>query len=107
MEPASNLQVREVSSKAIRVSWDASIGDVSNYKVQMIPMVSGARRQELYLGSAQTAAEVRDLSPDTEYQISVYALNGLTPSEPITVLQKTQPLRVSVGESSPGPEHRG
>lgn len=107
MEPASNLQVLEVSSKAIRVSWDASIGDVSNYKVQMIPMVSSARRQELYLGSAQTAAEVRDLSPDTEYQISVYALNGLTPSEPITALQKTQPLRVSVGESSPGPEHRG
>lgn len=98
IEPASNLEVLEVASKSIRVSWDASIGEVSGYKVQMIPMMTGSKRQELYLGPGQTSVVVRDLSPDVEYQISLFALKGLMPSEPITIMQKTQPVKVSVGE---------
>uniref|UniRef100_UPI0037E99097 collagen alpha-1(XII) chain n=1 Tax=Semicossyphus pulcher TaxID=241346 RepID=UPI0037E99097 len=96
VEPASNLQVLEVASKSIRVSWDASIGEVSGYKVQMIPMMTGSKRQELYVGPGQTSVVVRDLSPDTEYQISLYALKGLMPSDPVMVMQKTQPVKVSL-----------
>ncbi|XP_038582153.1 collagen alpha-1(XII) chain isoform X2 [Micropterus salmoides] len=96
VEPASNLQILEVASKSIQVSWDPSIGEVSGYKVQMIPMMTGSKRQELYVGPSQSSVVVRDLSPDTEYQISLYALKGLTPSEPITAMQKTQPVKVSV-----------
>lgn len=98
IEPASNLQVLEVASKSIRITWDASIGEATGYKVQMIPMMAGNKRQELYVGPGQTSVVVRDLSPDVEYQISLYALKGLTPSEPVTVMQKTQPVKVSVGE---------
>ncbi len=98
MEPASNLQVLEVASKSIRLAWDPSVGDVSGYKVQMIPMMAGAKRQELYVGTGQTSVVVRDLSPATEYQISLFALKGLTPSEPITIMQMTQLVAVSVGE---------
>uniref|UniRef100_A0A3Q3GJ81 Collagen, type XII, alpha 1b n=1 Tax=Labrus bergylta TaxID=56723 RepID=A0A3Q3GJ81_9LABR len=86
----------EVASKSIRVTWEASIGEVSGYKVQMIPMMTGSKRQELYVGPGQTSVVVRDLSPDTEYQISLYALKGLTPSDPVMVMQKTQPVKVSV-----------
>ncbi|GAA6231691.1 collagen alpha-1(XII) chain-like isoform X1 [Lates japonicus] len=96
VEPASNLNVLEVASKSVRVTWDASIGEVTGYKVQMIPMMTGSKQQELYVGPAQTSVVVRDLSPDTEYQISVFALNGLTPSEPIMAMQKTEPVTVSV-----------
>ncbi len=64
----------------------------------MIPMMAGSQRQELYVSTGQTSVVVRDLSPATEYQISLYALKGLTPSEPITVMQMTQPVAVSVGE---------
>ncbi|KAM3603497.1 uncharacterized protein V6R79_023588 [Siganus canaliculatus] len=96
VDPASNLQVLEVASKSIRVSWDPSIGEVTGYKVQMIPMMAGSKRQELYVGPGQTSVVVRDLSADTEYQISVFALKGLTPSEPLTAMQKTQPVKVSV-----------
>uniref|UniRef100_A0A8C4IEH4 Collagen alpha-1(XII) chain n=1 Tax=Dicentrarchus labrax TaxID=13489 RepID=A0A8C4IEH4_DICLA len=95
VEPASNLQVLEVASKSIRVTWDASIGEVSGYKVQMIPMMTGSKRQELYVGPGQTSVVVRDLSPDTEYQINLFALRGLTPSEPVTVMQMTAPVKVS------------
>ncbi|KAK1889314.1 Collagen alpha-1(XII) chain [Dissostichus eleginoides] len=96
VEPASNLQILEVASKSLRLMWDASIGEVSGYKVQMIPMMAGSKRQELYVGPTQTQAVVRDLSPDTEYEISLFALNGLMPSEPLTLMQKTQLVKVSL-----------
>ena len=87
-----------MASKSVRVTWDASIGDVSGYKVQMIPMMTGRKRQDLYVGPSQATVVVRDLSPDTEYQISLFALKGLTPSEPTVVMQKTEPIKLSVGE---------
>lgn len=62
-------------------------------------MMTGSRRQDLYVGSTQTSVVVKDLSPDTEYQINLFALKDLMASEPITVLQKTQPVKVSVGKS--------
>ncbi|KAM7368319.1 hypothetical protein PAMP_014547 [Pampus punctatissimus] len=96
VEPASNLQVLELASKSMRVTWDASIGDISGYKLQMIPMMTGSKRQELYVGQTQTSVVVRDLSPDTEYEISLFALKGLIPSEPIVTMQKTEPVKVSV-----------
>lgn len=83
----------------MRLTWDPSISEVSGYKVQMIPMMTGVKRQELYVGPTQTSVVVRDLSPDVEYQINLYALKGLTPSEPITTMQRTEPVKVSVGES--------
>ncbi|TRY57351.1 hypothetical protein DNTS_024942 [Danionella cerebrum] len=96
VEPASNLQVTEVASKSMRVTWDASPGEVTGYKVQMIPMLVGSKRQELYVGPTQTSVNVRDLSPDTEYEISLFALKGLTPSEAVMAMEKTQPLKVSL-----------
>lgn len=82
----------------MRVTWDASIGEVTGYKVQMVPMLAGSKRQELYVGPTQTSVNVRDLSPDTEYEISLFALRGLMPSEAVMAMEKTQPLKVSLGE---------
>uniref|UniRef100_A0A7N8YF87 Collagen, type XII, alpha 1b n=1 Tax=Mastacembelus armatus TaxID=205130 RepID=A0A7N8YF87_9TELE len=96
VEAASNLQVLEVASKSMRVIWDASIGDVSGYKVQLNPMMPGSKRQQLYVGPTQTSVVVRGLSPDTEYQISLFAMSGGMLSEPIEVMQKTEPVKVSV-----------
>uniref|UniRef100_A0A8C4DYP5 Collagen alpha-1(XII) chain n=1 Tax=Dicentrarchus labrax TaxID=13489 RepID=A0A8C4DYP5_DICLA len=95
VEPASNLQVLEIASKSMRVTWDSSPGDITGYKVTLIPMLAGMKRQELYMGPTQTSINVRDLSPETEYEISLYALKGLTPSEPIMAMEKTQPVKVS------------
>ncbi|KAM6912519.1 collagen alpha-1(XII) chain-like isoform 2-T2 [Xenentodon cancila] len=95
VEPPSNLQVTEIASKSMRVQWDASLGDITGYKLTLIPMVPGMKRQELYIGATQTSINVRDLSPETEYEISLCALKGLSPSEPIMDLAKTQPVKVS------------
>uniref|UniRef100_A0A672YMQ8 Collagen type XII alpha 1 chain n=1 Tax=Sphaeramia orbicularis TaxID=375764 RepID=A0A672YMQ8_9TELE len=96
VEPASNLQVLEVASKSMRVTWDASSGEVTGYKLQLIPMKAGTQRQDLYIDASQTTALVRDLSPDTQYQISLFALKGLTPSEATTTMAMTQPVKVSL-----------
>uniref|UniRef100_A0A3B4BYX3 Collagen alpha-1(XII) chain n=1 Tax=Pygocentrus nattereri TaxID=42514 RepID=A0A3B4BYX3_PYGNA len=96
VEPASNLQVTEVASKSMRLTWDASLDEVTGYKLQMVPMLAGSKRQDLYVGATQTYVNVRDLSPETEYEISLFALKGLTPSEPVTAFQKTQPVKVSL-----------
>uniref|UniRef100_A0A674ERP8 Collagen alpha-1(XII) chain n=1 Tax=Salmo trutta TaxID=8032 RepID=A0A674ERP8_SALTR len=96
IEPASNLRVMEMASKSMRLTWDSSFGDVSGYKLQLIPMMAGSKRQELYVGASQTSVMVTGLSPDTEYQISLFALKGLTPSEPIMTMEKTEPVKVSV-----------
>ncbi|XP_076017716.1 collagen alpha-1(XII) chain isoform X2 [Genypterus blacodes] len=95
VEPPSNLQVTEISSKSMRVTWDPSLGDISGYKLTLIPMLPGMKRQELYMGSSQTSINVRDLSPETEYEINLYALKGLTPSEAVMAMEKTQPIVVS------------
>ncbi|XP_061699936.1 collagen alpha-1(XII) chain isoform X2 [Syngnathoides biaculeatus] len=95
VEPASNLQVTEISSKSMRITWDASRGDISRYKLVLLPMLPGISRQELYIGATQTSINVRDLSPETEYEISLYALKGLTPSEPIMAMERTQPVKVT------------
>ncbi|KAI1895826.1 hypothetical protein AGOR_G00110760 [Albula goreensis] len=100
VEPASNLQVTEISSKSMRVLWDASPGEVTGYKLQLIPMLAGSKRQELYVGPTQTTVNVRDLSPETEYEISLFALKGLTPSEPVMAMEKTQPTKVSLVDGS-------
>ncbi|PWA28246.1 hypothetical protein CCH79_00019688 [Gambusia affinis] len=96
VDPASNLRVLELASKSMRVSWDASGGDISGYRVQMIPMMAGSKQQDLYLASTQTSVVVRDLSPDTVYQVNVFAMKDLMSSEPVTVMQKTEPVKVSL-----------
>lgn len=98
VEPASNLQVKEVASKSMRMTWDASLGAVTGYKIQLVPMMAGSKRQELYVGPSQTSVNVKDLSPDTMYEISLFALRGLTPSEPIIAMQKTEPVKLSMGK---------
>lgn len=98
VEPPTNLQVLEIASKSMRVTWDISLDEITGYKLTLIPMLAGMKRQELYIGPTQTSINVRDLSPETEYEISLYALKGLTPSEPIQAMEKTQPVKVSTGK---------
>jgi len=98
VEPASNLQVTEIASKSMRMTWDASLGEITGYKLTLSPMLAGMKRQVLYIGPTQTSINVRDLSPETEYEISLFALKGLSPSEAILAMEKTQPVKVSTGK---------
>ncbi|XP_061479123.1 collagen alpha-1(XII) chain isoform X1 [Rhineura floridana] len=96
IEPASNLVATQISSRSIRITWYPSPSEITGYKVDLIPMIAGAKQYSLSVGPQTTAFNVKDLSPDTEYQINVYAMKGLTPSEPVTIMEKTQPIKVQV-----------
>lgn len=98
VEPATELRVTDISSKSMRITWGSSPGDITGYKLQVFPKIAGAKKQELYTGPTFTVANVRDLSPETEYEISLFALKGLTPSKPQVVSEKTQPVKVSTGK---------
>lgn len=100
VDPPTNLLVTEIASKSMRVTWGPSPGDITGYKLTLIPMVPGMKRQELYISHTQTSINVRDLSPETDYEVSLYALKGLTPSEPLMAMEKTQPVKVSMGKST-------
>uniref|UniRef100_A0A674JP10 Collagen type XII alpha 1 chain n=1 Tax=Terrapene triunguis TaxID=2587831 RepID=A0A674JP10_9SAUR len=92
----SNLVATQISSKSIRVTWDPSASQITGYRVQFFPMIAGAKQHVLSVGPQTTALNVRDLSPETEYQISIYAMKGMAASEPITIMEKTQPVKVQV-----------
>lgn len=98
VEPPSNLIATEVSSKYIKLSWNPSPSAVTGYKVLLTPMTAGSRHHALSVGPQTTTLSVRDLSADTEYQISISALKGLTSSESISIMEKTQPMKVQVGK---------
>lgn len=98
MEPPSNLVALQISSKSMRLTWHPSPSEISGYKVELMPMIAGAKQHSLSVGPQTTVFNVRDLSPDTEYQINVYAVKGLTASEPVTIMEKTQPVSVKVGK---------
>ncbi|PKU32387.1 collagen alpha-1 chain isoform x1 [Limosa lapponica baueri] len=96
VEPPSNLVATQISSKSVRITWDPSTSQITGYRLQFIPMIAGGKQHMLSVGPQTTALNVKDLSPDTEYQINVYAMKGLTPSEPITIMEKTQQVKVQV-----------
>uniref|UniRef100_A0A8D2LYC8 Collagen alpha-1(XII) chain n=1 Tax=Varanus komodoensis TaxID=61221 RepID=A0A8D2LYC8_VARKO len=96
IEPPSNLAATQVSSRSIRLTWYPSPSEITGYKVDLIPMIAGAKQQSLSVGPQTTAVNVKDLSADTEYQVSVYAMKELTASEPVTIMEKTQPVKVQV-----------
>ncbi|KFP75574.1 Collagen alpha-1(XII) chain, partial [Acanthisitta chloris] len=96
VEPPSNLVATQISSKSVRITWDPSTSQITGYRLQFIPMIAGGKQHVLSVGPQTTALNVKDLSPDTEYQINVYAMKGLTPSEPITIMEKTQQVKVQV-----------
>lgn len=97
VEPASNLVATQISSKSVRITWDPSTSQITGYRVQFIPMIAGGKQHVLSVGPQTTALNVKDLSPDTEYQINVYAMKGLTPSEPITIMEKNTTSQSSSG----------
>ncbi|EAW48748.1 collagen, type XII, alpha 1, isoform CRA_a [Homo sapiens] len=96
VEPPSNLIAMEVSSKYVKLNWNPSPSPVTGYKVILTPMTAGSRQHALSVGPQTTTLSVRDLSADTEYQISVSAMKGMTSSEPISIMEKTQPMKVQV-----------
>ncbi|XP_038672798.1 collagen alpha-1(XII) chain-like isoform X2 [Scyliorhinus canicula] len=96
VEPPSNLQILESASNFLKITWDSSPGQITGYRIHLIPMVSGVQEQSINTDSETRTIVAKDLTPDTEYQVNLYAMKGLASSEPVTIMEKTQTVQVSV-----------
>ncbi|XP_078085516.1 collagen alpha-1(XII) chain-like isoform X2 [Mustelus asterias] len=96
VEPPSNLQVLEIASQFMKITWDSSPGQITGYRIHLIPMVPGVREQSINVDAGTRSVVAKDLTPETEYQINLYAMRGLASSEPVTRMEKTQHVEVFV-----------
>lgn len=98
VDPPSDLFVKEISSKSMKITWKASPSQITGYRIQLTPMLAGSKPQAVNVGPKTTSHILRDLSPDTEYEINVFAMKELTASEPISTMEKTQAVNIRVGK---------
>ncbi|XP_055495106.1 collagen alpha-1(XII) chain-like isoform X1 [Leucoraja erinacea] len=96
VEPPSNMQVLETASNYMRIIWDSSPGRITGYRIHLIPMAAGNKEQILNVDANTRTVIAKDLNPDTEYQINLYAMRELASSDPITLMDKTHPYEVTV-----------
>ncbi|NWI96044.1 CO7A1 protein, partial [Pitta sordida] len=92
------LKVSDISTNSVLVSWD-SVAGATGYRVAWGPtpeFFGKDRPRHLALNSSVTSHQLRDLSQDTEYVISLYVLFGSGEGPGITTSARTSPLgRVS------------
>ncbi|KAM8953803.1 collagen alpha-1(XII) chain [Pelodytes ibericus] len=96
VEAPSGLTVTEITSKSMKITWRPSPSQITGYRIHLIPMIAGSKQHVLNLGPQTTSINMKDLSPDTEYQINLFAMKGLTASDPISALEKTLSVKIRV-----------
>lgn len=80
MDSPTDLQFFEVSDKKIVLTWTSPSGEVSGYRVIVVPLDdSGSPQKEMTLPVSENSyIEVLHLEPGTPYRFSVYTiLNGV------------------------------
>lgn len=87
----TDLQFFEVSDKKIVLTWSAPGGDVSGYRVTVVPIdQSGSPQTEMTLPVTQNSyIELTHLQPGTQYRFNVYSIHNGEESLPLSGEQNT------------------
>uniref|UniRef100_A0A3Q3WAZ5 Uncharacterized protein n=1 Tax=Mola mola TaxID=94237 RepID=A0A3Q3WAZ5_MOLML len=91
-----DLVTSEVTARSFRVSWSHTPGNVERYNVVYFPAQGGSPHEEAVEGS-ETSVVLQHLSPLTEYQLAVYAMNANKASVPLTGSETTLALPTVTG----------
>ncbi|XP_005743790.1 fibronectin 1a [Pundamilia nyererei] len=93
VDSPTDLQFFEVSDKKIILTWSRPSGEISGYRVTVVPVdESGSSQPEMNLPASQNAyTEVTHLQPGTLYRFSVYAVHNGHESLPLIGEQSTKP----------------
>uniref|UniRef100_A0A3P9AXM3 Fibronectin n=1 Tax=Maylandia zebra TaxID=106582 RepID=A0A3P9AXM3_9CICH len=93
VDSPTDLQFFEVSDKKIVLTWSRPSGEISGYRVTVMPVdESGSSQPEMNLPVSQNAyTEVTHLQPGTLYRFSVYAVHNGHESLPLIGEQSTKP----------------
>ncbi|XP_055940735.1 tyrosine-protein phosphatase Lar-like isoform X5 [Argiope bruennichi] len=108
--PPTNVRISDVTATSVRLSWSYDIGseNIIYYVIQYKPKQANQEYSEIS-GITTMFYTVRDLSPYTEYEFYVIAVNGIgrgSPSTPVVATTgetdyRTEPVE-SFGGSKPG-----
>lgn len=85
--PPTNVRISDVTATSVRLSWSYDIGseNIIYYVIQYKPKQANQEYSEIS-GITTMFYTVRDLSPYTEYEFYVIAVNGIgrgSPSTPV------------------------
>ncbi|KAK9958258.1 hypothetical protein ABG768_012429 [Culter alburnus] len=87
-----NLQLSDVTTFSMRVSWDALGPNVRQYRVSYISTRGDRAEQVSVVPAGQTSVLLQPLLSDTEYRVSVSAVYGNGDGPSITRVARTLPL---------------
>ncbi|KAF8786936.1 Receptor-type tyrosine-protein phosphatase like protein [Argiope bruennichi] len=102
--PPTNVRISDVTATSVRLSWSYDIGseNIIYYVIQYKPKQANQEYSEIS-GITTMFYTVRDLSPYTEYEFYVIAVNGIGRGSPSTpVVATTGETVESFGGSKPG-----
>eukprot|EP00066_Takifugu_rubripes_P020487 XP_011609753.1 PREDICTED: fibronectin-like [Takifugu rubripes] len=89
----TDLQFFEISDKKIVLTWSGPSGDVSGYRVTVLPLdESGSLQRQMTLPISQNSyMEVSHLEPGTLYRFNIYTIRNGEESLPLIGEQTTKP----------------
>ncbi|KAF5901087.1 collagen alpha-1(XIV) chain isoform X1, partial [Clarias magur] len=98
-----NLRVTEVDHNSVRLSWDAPSSAVKGYRLEYVKS-NGAETNEVETGPVSNVY-LRNLSSQTEYAVSVFAVYDGDQSEPLKGVFTTKlvpaPRTIRIDEVTP------
>ncbi|TNN49342.1 Collagen alpha-1(VII) chain [Liparis tanakae] len=91
-----DLQVSELAHSSLRLTWSEATGDVTGYRLLVYPLSTSGRlalqQRHVDLKADVSTAVVTELSPKTDYSLTLYAVYpGLT-GDSVTITAQTTPL---------------
>ncbi|XP_061633704.1 collagen alpha-1(XIV) chain isoform X1 [Phyllopteryx taeniolatus] len=96
--PPSGLVTSEVTARSFRVTWRHSPGNVDKYRVVYFPVRGGQPQGAVaVVDGRDTSVVLQHLNSQTEYQLSVFAVNQNEASEPLRGYETTLALPTVTG----------
>ncbi|KAM3588066.1 uncharacterized protein V6R79_020259 [Siganus canaliculatus] len=92
-----DLQVSELAHSSLRLTWTQATSDVTGYRLLVIPLSSRGhllhlQQRQIDLKADVSTSLVMDLTPKTDYSLTVYAIYPNRIGDSATVTIQTTPL---------------
>ncbi|XP_031439023.1 collagen alpha-1(VII) chain isoform X2 [Clupea harengus] len=92
-----DLQVSELAYSSLRLTWSPATGDVTGYRLLVSPLslkghLLSPQQKQVDLKADESTAQVVDLTPKTEYSLTVYAIYPGRIGDSASILTETTPV---------------